>query len=109
MPFKKGFSGNPKGRATGAANKVNRDLREIVRALVEDNAEQVRQDLAALDPKERVSAWLKLTEFILPKLQRTEEIHEVQQAPRKTVVIELPCDCAHKTQGGRDTGQVLPG
>lgn len=81
MPFKKGTSGNPKGRATGAANKTNRDLREIVRALVEDNAEQVRQDLAALDPKDRLNAWLKLTEFVLPKLQRTETVYDFSTLP----------------------------
>jgi len=95
MPFEKGKQ-KTGGRAKGTPNVANRDLREVVRALVEDNAEQVRQDLAALDPKERVSAWLKLAEFLLPKLQRTEATHEIQQAPGKTIVIELPCDCEYK-------------
>lgn len=80
MPFTKG---KPKtgGRTKGTPNTANRDLREVVRALVEDNAEQVRQDLAALDPKERVNAWLKLTEFVVPKLQRTETTFDFSTMP----------------------------
>jgi len=91
MPFTKGKA-KTGGRVKGTPNTANRDLREIVRALVEDNAEQVRQDLAALDPKERVSAWLKLAEFLVPKLQRTEATHEIRQAPGKTIIWELPSE-----------------
>lgn len=84
MPFEKGKQ-KTGGRAKGTPNALNRDLREVVRALVEDNAEQVRQDLAALDPKERVNAWLKLTEFVVPKLQRTETVYDFSTMPAEEV------------------------
>lgn len=65
------------GRAKGTPNAQNRDLREIVRELVEGNAERIRADLEALEPRERVNAWLKLTEFVLPKLQRVETTYDL--------------------------------
>lgn len=69
------------GRQAGTPNAVNRDLREIVRGIVEMNAEQIRRDLEALEPKERVNAWIKLMEFVLPKLQRTETTIDLSTLP----------------------------
>lgn len=74
MPFEKGKSGNPRGRKKGTQNAVNKDLRERVKDLLESQFEQVALDLAGLEPKDRVNAWLKLSEFVLPKLQRSETV-----------------------------------
>jgi hypothetical protein len=74
MPFEKGKSGNPRGRKKGTQNAVNKDLRERVKDLLESQFDQVVLDLAGLEPKERVNAWLKLSEFVLPKLQRSETV-----------------------------------
>jgi len=49
-------------------------LRERVKALLESQFEQVAFDLAGLEPKEGVNVWLKLSEFVLPKLQRSETV-----------------------------------
>ena len=76
MSYEKGKT-KTGGRAKGTPNVVNRDLRDIVRELIEDNADRIRKDLNALEPRDRVNAWLKLTEFILPKLQRSELKAEV--------------------------------
>lgn len=67
MPFEKGHSGNPNGRKTGTPNAINRDLRERIRDLLENQFEQVTNDLLSLEPKDRVNAWLKMSEFVLPK------------------------------------------
>ena len=72
MPFEKGKSGNPAGRKTGTLNTINRDLRERIQALLEEQFEQVAADLKGLEPKLRVEAWLKLLEFALPKLHRSQ-------------------------------------
>lgn len=73
MAFEKG---KPKsgGRKKGTANAVTKDLRERVRELLESQFEQVADDFAGLDPKDKIHAWLKLTEFVLPKLQRSETV-----------------------------------
>lgn len=76
MAFTKGKN-KTGGRKKGTPNVITRDLREVVRELVEGNAERIRQDLEALDPKERVNAWLKLTEFVLPKLRRVETTYDL--------------------------------
>ena len=59
---------------TLATNAINKDLRERVKALLESQFEQVAFDLAGLEPKEGVNVWLKLSEFVLPKLQRSETV-----------------------------------
>lgn len=86
------------GRKPGTPNAVNRDLREIVREIVEGNAEQIRQDLEALDAKERVNAWIKLTEFVLPKLSRTETTIDLSTlAPAEVDRMFERATAAHKT------------
>lgn len=67
MPFEKGQSGNPAGRKAGTPNTINRDLRERISDLLESRFDQVAADLDSLEPKERLNAWLKMSEFILPK------------------------------------------
>ncbi len=72
MPFPKGTSGNPNGRPTGSENKAPKLLRERISNLLEDQYLTILEDFQALSPKERVDAWLKLLEYSIPKLQRTE-------------------------------------
>ena len=73
MPFKKG---KPKtgGRRKGTPNAVSLTLREQVQNLLEGRLEQISIDLEALEAKDRVNAWIKLLDFAVPKLQRTETI-----------------------------------
>jgi len=76
MPFQKGKE-KTGGRTKGTPNSTTRDLREVVREIVEGNAERICQDLEALEPKDRVNAWLRLTEFVLPKMQRVETSYDL--------------------------------
>jgi len=89
MPFE---NGKPKtgGRTKDTLNVANKDLRETVRHLVKSNAEQIAKDLQKLKPNERVRAWLKLAEFVLPILNRTEMQLQNESDPlRGSFVIEL--------------------
>ncbi len=85
MPFKKGESGNPNGRIKGTPNVITKDLRERVRELLESQFEQVAADLASLEPKDRVNTWLKMSEFVLPKLQRTETVFDLSKLTEEQV------------------------
>jgi len=71
MKFEKG---KPKsgGRKKGTPNAVTKDLRERIRELLESKFEQVEADFSSLEPKDRLNAWLKMSEFVLPKMQRNE-------------------------------------
>jgi len=73
MPFKKGSSGNPGGRKPGSSNKATTDLKSKVAALMEDQFDAIKVDLLLLDPKDRVMAYLRFLEYVLPK-QREQKI-----------------------------------
>jgi len=72
MPFKKGKSGNPDGRPRGIKNKATSELRDRIKILMESEMDNLEATLKDLPAKERIDAFLKLAEFILPKLQRSE-------------------------------------
>ncbi len=92
--FNPGYGGRPKG----ASNKVTTSLRANVQKLLEDNFDQVTSDLKKLSPKERADVWLRLLEYALPKLTRTEIVEPptdletlMQLTPeeRQSRIIEL--------------------
>ena len=62
-----GKTNNPNGRPKGVPNKSTADFRELVSNLFEDNYESFKTSLNELEPKEKVTAMLKLMEFVLPK------------------------------------------
>ncbi|WP_288428942.1 hypothetical protein [uncultured Spirosoma sp.] len=61
------------GRAAGTPNKANAHLKERIHALIEDRFDTIVADLETLEPKERVAAFLKFLEYVLPK-QREQRI-----------------------------------
>lgn len=68
MPFKKGQSGNPKGRKAGTPNKITGKTREVFQLIVEANHEQILKDIAKLEPKDRVKVILDMAQYFLPKM-----------------------------------------
>ncbi|MEO6039793.1 MAG: hypothetical protein ABIQ93_15370 [Saprospiraceae bacterium] len=79
MPFEKGKSGNPNGRKSGAPNRVTSDLRQRILGLLDKNFDSLEADIQGLEPRERVNAWVKLLEYVVPKLQRTETVIDLSK------------------------------
>lgn len=76
--FTKGNKGG--GRPKGSTNKNTTELRERISLLLDENWDDIQNDLKSLTPKERIDAYIKLLEYSLPKLNRTQLTAEVGQA-----------------------------
>ena len=73
--FKPGESGNPNGRPKGSKNKNTKLIREAYQKLTEDNLENMSiwiSQVAGDDPAKAMDIMIRLSEYILPKLARTE-------------------------------------
>lgn len=77
----KGGKRDRAGRPKGVGNKKTEALRARVEDLIDDNWEKLQKDLKELSSKERVDTIVKLLEYSLPKLSRTEfqEVSTVEE------------------------------
>ena len=66
--------GYPKtgGRQKGTKNKASMLTREILNDLADGIRPKLERDLEALDPKDRLNIWLKMIEFVVPKLSSVD-------------------------------------
>ena len=73
MAFQPGQSGNPNGRKPGSVNKSTKEIREAYQEFVESNIPKFQTWLANIeDPTKRFDVIIKLSEYFVPKLNRTE-------------------------------------
>ena len=66
---------NPNGRPKGAMNKTTENIRKAYQQLTEDNLDNMTTwlaQIAADDPKQAMEMMIKLSEYVIPKLARTE-------------------------------------
>jgi hypothetical protein len=87
MKFQKGHK-LAKGRGKGTPNKVTRDLREAYRLLAEsniDNLEKWLKQVAQDNPEKALKLFIDLSEYIIPKLNRSEIVQEKES--EKTIII----------------------
>lgn len=107
--FKPGQSGNPNGRKAGSANKSTAAIREAYQNLLEDNLDNMNRWLAIIgdkDPKGAVELMIKLSEYIVPKLARTEVTGNDGEDLFKNVSFSF--NTANNGQGEESTQQEDP-
>lgn len=76
------------GRTKGTFNKDVAPLRKKVNQLFEGySIADMKKDLRALDPKERLTIMAGLAEFVIPKLQRTEIQGEIETKEVQTFTM----------------------
>jgi len=74
MPFEKGNPGKPKG----AIGKKTKQWEALGEAIVGKQAERFTKVLADLNDEKFIPAYMQVLEYFQPKLQRTENLHEVE-------------------------------
>lgn len=76
MTFKKGdIKPSASGRKKGSENKATKDIKEAYKLLIEanlDNMTQWIERIAATDPDKAIRILSELSEYVVPKLSRTE-------------------------------------
>ncbi len=72
--WKPGQSGNPEGRPMGRKNKNQNPTRQMIHDIIDTvyTTESLKKDLKRLEPKERVNIFLRLAEFVAPRLKSIE-------------------------------------
>lgn len=68
----KGKTNNPHGRKKGVPNKATKDIREVIRKVLEDYSPMFWEDLRALQPKDRVKAITDLLQYAVPKMSTVQ-------------------------------------
>lgn len=91
MPFKKGKSGNPTGRPKGSKNLTTEQIRDSFQALIESSLPDIQKwlkQVAKDNPEKALGIVEKFSDFILPKLQRTE-LSGGEDKPLRKVVFDF--------------------
>ena len=77
------------GREKGTPNKITKDIKEAYQHLIEANIENLDSWLnivAKNDPAKAMDIMIKLSEYVVPKLNRTSTSN---QSPRTIVINEI--------------------
>ena len=71
------------GRVKGTANLVTQDIKKTIESIICETftPEKVKVDLAAMEPKERLSLLIKLCEFTIPKMKSIDQTIEMSDKP----------------------------
>lgn len=73
--YTKGQSGNKSGRPKGSVNLTTKEVREAYQLLVENNIDNLGvwlKKIAEKDPSKAFDIVLRLSEYFIPKMTRTE-------------------------------------
>lgn len=107
MAFEKGQSGNPTGRKTGTPNKATATAREAISAaLAGGDAGKLTAALDTLTGKDYIDAYVKLAEFVTPKLQRTALAADEKKGPVK-VTLHIGGTPEQRAANGRAATRLL--
>ena len=86
MAFTKGTSGNPHGREQGSQNKATAAAKERVAAVLAELDTTILTYVGWLNAPERIALWLKLQEYVRPRLQRVAVASEPESGATPGVV-----------------------
>ncbi len=89
MTFKKGdIKPESSGRKKGSENKATKDIKEAYKMLIESNLDNMTawiERIAQTDPDKAIKILSELSEYVVPKLSRTE----VKNSGEVTIKTEI--------------------
>ena len=63
----------PAGRKKGSGNKISNEVKKKLKQLLDNySIEQMKDDLMKLEPAERLRITVSLSDYFIPKLNRTD-------------------------------------
>jgi len=88
MAQRKGQTGNPKGRPKGSPNRITKEVREMLKEVVQRELEVLHKRMTGMTDAERTEVLLKLLPYVTPRL--TESLQpDVCAVDRPDVIIEV--------------------
>ena len=82
----KNKTNNPFGRPKGVPNKTTSEMRAVFSDLLNVNLETIQSDLDKLEPKDRLTILLKMSEYVIPRLQSTQ-MESVVEIKSKSFIL----------------------
>ncbi len=89
MPFKRGESGNPKGRQAGSANKTTAEIREQLKTAFGDTLERLPDKLKVMEYEKQIELLKTFLPYILPKPIETPERNLIAEAEQAEAIRHM--------------------
>lgn len=67
-----GVSGNAAGRTKGSINRSTKEMRELIKSIIDNNLDKLQSDLESMSPNNRVQNMERLIKYFMPSLTKTE-------------------------------------
>ena len=71
MKWIKGQSGNVNGRPIGSKNSTNKEVKDLLRSILQNQLDKLQEHESELTHSERIQLTKSILPFIMPKLQST--------------------------------------
>lgn len=72
MAFKKGTSGNPKGKPKGATNKTSTEIKAAIQSFISSNVDNLQETYDKLEPKDKAMFFERALKYVIPTQTKSD-------------------------------------
>lgn len=101
MKYKKGKSGNPKGRPKGSVDKKSAEFKQALNDMLRESSPKIQKwidRIARNDPARALDHICRLAEYVYPKLSRQEMVGD-KSTPLQVTLTTLFAEIDGTTTG----------